>query len=102
MTEHRQHPRKPIKLSVAFTPADGVRVEATCRDISLGGMFIETPAPSKYGAEVLVHLTFPGLLQGTDVKSIVRWTEKGVGMGVQFGTMGARETHALVELLHGT
>jgi type IV pilus assembly protein PilZ len=63
-------------------------------------MFIETLAPSSYGAEVVVHLTLPGLLLGTDVKSIVRWTEKGIGMGVQFGTMGARETHALVELLH--
>lgn len=101
MTEHRQHPRKPIQLSVSFTSADGARVEASCRDISLGGMFIETTAPPSYGAEVVVHLVLPGLLQGTDVKSIVRWTQKGVGMGVQFGTMGARETHALVQMLHG-
>ena len=100
MAENRQHPRKSIKLTVSFTAPDGARTEAVCRDISIGGMFIETASPSSYGAEILVHLVLPGLLQGSDVRSIVRWTQKGVGMGVQFGTMGARETHALVELLH--
>ena len=100
MAENRQHPRKPIKLTVSFTSPNGARSEASCRDISLGGMFIETASPSAYGEEIVVHLVLPGLLSGADVRSIVRWTQKGVGMGVQFGTMGARETHALVELLH--
>ena len=102
MTEHRQHPRKPLKLSVSFGQIGGGRVEGSCRDISLGGMFIETPDPMPYGAEVLVYVSLPGLHAETAVKSIVRWTQRGTGMGVQFGTMGARETHALIELLqHG-
>lgn len=101
MTEHRQHPRKPLKLSVSFAPIGGDRVEGSCRDISLGGMFIETMEPIAYGAEVIVYLSLPGIHAETAVKSIVRWTQRGTGMGVQFGMMGARETHALLELLHG-
>jgi len=32
-------------------------------------------------------------------QATVRWRQKGVGMGLQFGVMGARETHALIQLL---
>lgn len=65
-------------------------------------MFIETESPSPYGAEILVHLELAGLRDPAIVKSIVRWTQKGVGMGVQFGTMGARETHALIAMLQNS
>lgn len=99
MTEHRQHPRKSIKLPVFFAQIGGGRVEAECRDISLGGMFIETAEPMPYGAEVMVYLSLPGLHAETAVKAVVRWTKRGAGMGVQFGMMGARETHALIALI---
>lgn len=99
MTEHRLHPRKPTQLPVAFEVSGGERVVATCRDISLGGMFIETAAPAPYGAQVVVYLGLPGLRDEAIIKSTVRWTARGSGMGVQFSVMGARETHALVELI---
>lgn len=99
MTEHRQHPRKSISWPVAFQIPSGPRVDATCRDISLGGMFIETPQPAPYGAEIVVYLSLPGLRGEVAVKSTVRWTKRGDGMGVQFGVMGARETHGLIELI---
>ncbi len=101
MTEHRQHPRKSLHLPVVFQAAGGVRTDASCRDISLGGMFVETAAPAAYGAEVTIYLGLPGLRGDAVVKSTVRWTQKGSGMGLQFGVMGARETHALLELIQG-
>jgi type IV pilus assembly protein PilZ len=61
-------------------------------------MFIETPTPAPFSATVLVYLTLPGLQQEVVVRSTVRWTQPD-GMGVQFGVMGARATHALTELL---
>ena len=99
MTEHRQHPRKSISWPVAFQIASGPRVDATCRDISLGGMFVETPQPAPYGAEIVVYLSLPGLRDESVIKATVRWTKRGEGMGVQFGLMGARETHGLIELI---
>ena len=102
MTENRQHPRKAIQVAVAFQLGSGERVEASCRDISLGGMFVETDAPPPYGAEVIVFLSLPGLRAESALKSTVRWTQRGSGMGLQFSVMGARETHALVELLQST
>jgi type IV pilus assembly protein PilZ len=61
-------------------------------------MFVETPTPAPFGAAVLVYLRLPGMKQEVAIRSTVRWT-KPDGMGVQFGVMGARETHALTELL---
>lgn len=72
------------------------KVPGVSKDISLGGMFVETAFPAAFGAAVLVGFTLPGhpplLVSGT-----VRWTS-GSGMGVQFGLLGARETYAITEI----
>lgn len=62
----------------------------------MGGMFIETADPAAFGAAVRLFVTWPGLRGETEIRATVRWTKRGEGMGVQFGVMGARETHALV------
>lgn len=73
------------------------------RDISLGGMFIETAIPAAFGVSVLVGFTLPGQRKPLLVSGTVRWTSNG-GMGVQFGLLGARETHAItaIEREHGS
>jgi uncharacterized protein (TIGR02266 family) len=96
--DHRHHPRREVHPPVAFRRGDGPRIDAACDNISLGGMFIETSQPAPFGAEVQVFLMLPGLKQEVTIKAVVRWT-KPTGMGVQFGMMGARETHALTQLL---
>ena len=98
-TDKRQHPRKVIEAEVAFQVGDGTRVEARCRDVSLGGMFIETTTPLAYGSKVQLVMRLPGMYDAP-IEAIVRWS-KPDGMGVQFGVMGARETHALTLLLAG-
>ncbi len=100
MSENRQHPRRAVATDVAFQIGAGPRVEARCRDVSLGGMFIETPEPSPYGTPLRVYARLPGLRGEVVIECIVRWA-KPDGMGVQFGSMGARETHALTLLLSG-
>lgn len=96
MTEHRKHPRAPISIPVIFEVEGGPRVEAWCADLSLGGMFIETGHPASYGAPLRIYARLPGC--NAIIDAVVRWS-KPTGMGVQFGPMGARETHGLTELL---
>jgi type IV pilus assembly protein PilZ len=98
--DKRQHPRKIIETDVAFQAKGGERIEARCTDVSLGGMFIDTAAPLPYGTAVRVFIRLPGLRDEAVIESTVRWS-KPDGMGVQFGVMGARETHALTVLLAG-
>jgi type IV pilus assembly protein PilZ len=69
-----------------------------CNDVGLGGMFIETLEPAKFGEQVTVFMKLPELKQEAAITGVVRWTEAD-GMGVQFGMMGARETYALTKLI---
>ncbi len=74
------------------------RSQGQSTDISLGGMFIETKEPLAFGTDVVVHVHVPGEASAYALPAIVRWTEPD-GMGVQFGNLGARETHTITELV---
>ena len=94
----RRHQRAPLSLPVEFVVRGSTdRVSGRAKDISLGGMFIETATPPAFSEELVVHLALPKVKKPIALKAVVRWTRTG-GMGVQFGLLGARETHAITEL----
>jgi type IV pilus assembly protein PilZ len=68
------------------------------KDISIGGVFVESTEVLPFGAEVTIVARFPGSKADLRLPGIVRWA-KPAGFGVQFGALGARETHAISELL---
>ena len=85
-------------MPVEFRPGDSWQnVHGAARDISLGGMFIETALPAAVGATLVLGFTLPGHRKSMLVSATVRWTSKA-GMGVQFGLLGASETHAITEM----
>jgi hypothetical protein len=99
VVEQRRFTRTPLGAPVAFA-VKGTREEApgVAKDISVGGMFIETASPPAFGTQVVVRLR---LAPGSDefkLPGVVRWTRAG-GMGVQFGLLGARETHTITEIV---
>lgn len=101
--EKRRHARAPVDLPVAFVMKKGdaeVRGEGVGTDISIGGMYIQTDAAVLFGAEVLMRVRLRSATHDYgefDLPGVVRWVRKG-GMGVQFGLIGAHETHAITEL----
>ena len=96
--EKRSHYRKVVELPVEFSVVgDSDRSVGTCRNLSLGGVHIETETPAPFGARITVHLPLAGL--GPEgLPGIVRWV-KAPKMGVQFGLLGARETYAITRAL---
>ena len=46
-----------------------------------------------------MHVHVPGEPAAFALPAVVRWVRNG-GMGVQFGLLGARETHTITELAH--
>ena len=115
MQEKRRYERKPVDLAVEFTsgkggkPVDfaveftsgkGERMAGVCRDLSLGGMHIQTQSPPPYASKVTVYVVFPGAKSPSVLPGVVRWTKPGE-MGVQFDMLGARETHAITQALRG-
>lgn len=98
MIELRRYQRAPLEVDVAFTLKGGQeRLAGRSKDISLGGMFVLTAKPAAFGAEVVVYATLPGEKAPFAMPGVVRWCRPD-GMGVQFGNLGARETHAITEL----
>jgi type IV pilus assembly protein PilZ len=97
--ELRRYNRAPLDCALEFVPKGGKEpVGGRAKDISLGGMFVETEAPLAFGVELVVHVTLPGQKSAFALPAVVRWSRVGEGMGVQFGLLGARETHAITEL----
>jgi uncharacterized protein (TIGR02266 family) len=100
MVEQRRSHRSPLDAPAKFQRKDGAdRTAGTARDISVGGVFIATVAPLPFGTEVIVHLRLPGHKDEMALPGVVRWT-RADGMGLQFGLLGARETHAITEIVH--
>jgi type IV pilus assembly protein PilZ len=99
VAELRHYERAPIDVPVEFAvKGSNERSTGRARDLSVGGMYVQTPAPPPFGSEVVVHVVLPGQKVAFALPAVVRWTRAGEGMGVQFGLLGARETHAITEL----
>jgi type IV pilus assembly protein PilZ len=73
------------------------RIAGQATDVSLGGMFIRTGEPLVFATELVVHMKVPAQRAVLTFPAVVRWVGPA-GMGVQFGLLGARETHAITEL----
>lgn len=97
MTGRRVHERFEYELPVTIVH-EGTEYQAVTENISLGGMYLITSAPLKYGAEVSLRFRLPPLKDDTECTGTVRWT-KPDGIGVQFGSLRAMEVWGLNQLL---
>jgi type IV pilus assembly protein PilZ len=98
VADKRVHPRVPISADVTCEEKAGAVIHGRSRDISIGGMFIESETPVSFGMELIIILRLPSTKADSRLPGTVRWLAPG-GFGVQFGNLGARETHAISELL---
>jgi Tfp pilus assembly protein PilZ len=98
LIEQRRHARVPLDRAASFSVKGeaGAR-EGIAKDIAVGGMFVETATPARFGADVIVHVELPGHDGPVSLPGVVRWVRDG-GMGVQFGLLGAVETHIITEI----
>ncbi len=98
MEEKRRHARVQVELPVTCRAADGARFGGIARDLSLGGLFIECSEDFPFGTKLTITIRLPGALDESEIPAVVRWNKPG-GIGVQFGLLGAKETHLLVQLM---
>lgn len=98
MQEKRVHPRVSIDVNVTCELKDRPAVTGIAKDLSLGGMFIESGEPLPFGTQLIIVGRLPGMEREARFPAVVRWAKPG-GFGAQFGLLGARETHAITRLL---
>jgi len=96
----RTYQRHDVALSVEILH-EGQSYPGNTRNLSLGGMFILCAAEIPFGA--LLHVTFTIATSRHPIitEAVVRWTEPGVGVGVQFTGLRAGEVWALQQLFAG-
>lgn len=97
MHDKRVHPRVPLSADVTCEVSGGASLSGRAKDISVGGMFIESEAEVAFGMQVSIVVRLPNTKADSRLPGVVRWIKPG-GFGVQFGLLGARETHAISEL----
>ena len=83
---------------VELQTPEGEKIDGVASDIGLTGMFVCIPCALDIGAPVDVRVRLPGMDAKAQIPATVRWC-KSDGVGLQFGVMGARETHGVVEII---
>lgn len=99
MIEKRAHQRTRIDapLTYVLRGRHDQSFQGIGRDISVGGIYIEADQPAAFNSEIIIHVRLPGNSKTFALPGIVRWVRPN-GMGVQFGNLGAVETHTITEL----
>jgi hypothetical protein len=95
--EKRRHSRVPVVVEITCIPAGGEAFKAISKDISLGGMLVVSEVNPLFGTQMTIRVTLPGQKAPFDLPGVVRWNLPE-GFGVQFGLLGAKETHAITRL----
>jgi hypothetical protein len=95
--DKRTHPRVPLHADVTCEVSGGPSISGRAKDISIGGMFIESEGQAVFGMQVTIVLRLPNTQADMRLPGVIRWIKPG-GFGVQFGLLGARDTHAISEL----
>jgi hypothetical protein len=82
MEERREYPRRKLNCPALFKggihACDSVRI----RDISRGGLFVETLNPADYGENVLINIDWQHLFRDVSIKGKVVRSVPEYGMGI--------------------
>ena len=84
-------------VPIEFTH-EGHTQTARTRNMSLGGVFIETGIKLPYGARIQLRFRVPTQVEAIEVGAQVRWcdsSDESEGVGVRFDGLRAREVWAL-------
>ncbi len=96
MKERRQHPRLSIAVEVDFASEHNFYAAQT-RDISVGGLFIDTDIQLAIGTRLRVDLKF--LQKKIHAEAEVTWVlsegERTTGMGVRFVDLSPAATQSI-------
>lgn len=96
LTQQRQFER--YELVVPVVVVNGTEeLSAKSRNISIGGMLIESDVVIPFGTKVVVRIHLPAMKEPSEIQATVRWARDG-SIGVQFGSLRAKETWALNQL----
>jgi len=90
----RTGPRVALGISVAYRLGNTISAAVTL-NISSGGLAIRTTNPLDAGTVVKVRFRLPDSPKDIDADALVAWTERRIGMGLQFTRLQPADQAAL-------
>jgi hypothetical protein len=95
--EKRSHARARVSVPVTCELEDGTTFAGEGRDLSIGGMFVAAEHRLEFNTRIVVVASI-GAAKPSRLPAVVRWS-KSEGFGVQFGLLGAVETHLIAKIM---
>jgi uncharacterized protein (TIGR02266 family) len=97
--EHRRSDRRYERRVEIDLIHEGTTLSTHTRNISLGGLFLETDRSLPFGAKVGLKFRVPTQTEAIEVEGQVRWLEMDDGqvrgIGIRFEGLRARDVWAL-------
>lgn len=97
--EKRRYSRKALKIEARYQDSDGKVLKGTVRNISIGGVFIETSRPLERGQSIHVSLDAKDVGRVIDVEGIVARYLPDRGMGIEFLDKDNRDIKKLLSAM---
>ncbi len=98
MEQRRSDRRYQRRLSIEVV-YEGAAFAGTTRNLSLGGIFVETDRALPFGARVSLRFQVPTHSESTRIDGYVRWIDQDDGevrgLGILFDGLRARDVWAL-------
>ena len=94
----RGSPRVTLGIPISYRFGNTIAAALT-RTLSRGGVAIRTTTPLESDAKVRLRLRLPGGTTDMDIDARVAWTDRRVGMGLQFERVAPPDQQAINEFV---
>jgi uncharacterized protein (TIGR02266 family) len=94
----RGSPRVVLGIPVAYRFGNTIAVALTL-NLSKGGVAVRTMSPRQEGAKIHARFRLPGSKRDIESESRVAWTDRRVGMGLQFEKVDPIDQRAVDEFV---
>ena len=95
----RSSPRVALGIPVAYRFGNTIAAAVTL-NISRSGLAVRTTSPLEKGVVVRTRFRLPKGRRDIDVEARVAWSDKGVGMGLEFMNFGLDDQAAIAEFVN--
>jgi uncharacterized protein (TIGR02266 family) len=96
----RTSPRVSLGIPVAYRFGNTIAAAVTL-NLSRGGVAIRTMSPLDASTRARVRFRLPNTKRDVDADARVAWSDRRVGMGMQFERIDADDQHAVEEFVDG-
>ena len=99
-SNRRSSPRVVLGIPVAYRFGNTIAAALTL-NISRGGLAVRTTSPLAVGTAVKVRFRLPTAKKDIDAEATIAWTDRRVGMGLQFTKLTAADQAHIDDYIQG-